>query len=598
MPETLYDQLMRIQAMIEASHVPATINTQTAPLLGRSISETSMPPPPPTKKMTNHGPKLPKKGTSSPAEPVAADRPAPNQSLTFLEPNTGFPQFSDSTKEILERVHKASNASKGSSEYEVAREHVLRGMVTSQSMQTPPSSTRGKSSRGGRGRRGSRRGNAASAAATPTNPTTNGAISTPIAMSTPAPTPGPTPASTPSTSRGRGSGRSRGSTRARSRRVGSLGKRKRRDSESSAGSDISASYTPLTTTTKSGRNVQKPTQFAPSDPSPPQGTKRKRVGKRIFESSVCHVCKRGSSPNSNMIVFCDGCNTPYHQYCHDPPISGEVIRIVDKEWFCAPCMRSKEPSPPKVPAPVEAPNASASLSTDQATSAAISNEETPPTASENQDSDSKRVHRPGSSSDINISGNQAKLGGIELTEYLLACSHSTLTSLLLAASESHPDLALFPSGILDFGQGKILTNGAPVDTTFEPINQDMPSTNTGGTGPSNTASSLKTTKPPTATSKLPASKKQPVESSRKRSPSPSLSPPPSDLSYATDPNAHFPKPGNGLYLGPDEDLPCLIDNNYEVFSHVYKIDDGKKDGGGGSGAMKAANAGAMGVAAG
>ena len=48
-----------------------------------------------------------------------------------------------------------------------------------------------------------------------------------------------------------------------------------------------------------------------------------------------------------MIVFCDGCNTPYHQYCHDPPISSEVIAILDKEWFCIECVKSKEPSPVK-----------------------------------------------------------------------------------------------------------------------------------------------------------------------------------------------------------------------------------------------------------
>ena len=38
-----------------------------------------------------------------------------------------------------------------------------------------------------------------------------------------------------------------------------------------------------------------------------------------------------------MIVFCDGCNTPYHQYCHQPPIEQKVIEEVDKEWYCKEC---------------------------------------------------------------------------------------------------------------------------------------------------------------------------------------------------------------------------------------------------------------------
>lgn len=39
-----------------------------------------------------------------------------------------------------------------------------------------------------------------------------------------------------------------------------------------------------------------------------------------------------------MIVFCDGCNTPYHQYCHDPPIGEDVVKVEEKEWFCSDCM--------------------------------------------------------------------------------------------------------------------------------------------------------------------------------------------------------------------------------------------------------------------
>jgi len=42
-----------------------------------------------------------------------------------------------------------------------------------------------------------------------------------------------------------------------------------------------------------------------------------------------------------MIVFCDSCNTPYHQYCHDPPIEKEFVEVETKEWLCAMCERAK-----------------------------------------------------------------------------------------------------------------------------------------------------------------------------------------------------------------------------------------------------------------
>ena len=54
-------------------------------------------------------------------------------------------------------------------------------------------------------------------------------------------------------------------------------------------------------------------------------------------AAVCTNCGRGHSPSSNQIVFCDMCNTPWHQYCHDRPITPSVIIHEDKEWHCADC---------------------------------------------------------------------------------------------------------------------------------------------------------------------------------------------------------------------------------------------------------------------
>jgi hypothetical protein len=159
-----------------------------------------------------------------------------------------------------------------------------------------------------------------------------------------------TDATPSSTSRGRPPGRPRGSrargpTRGTTRgnRGGRGGKRKRADDDDSDGaSSDSETYAP--TTTKSGRSVQKPTTFVPPpQPSPPPmpSYKKKRTYRRNPESAVCKICLRGVSPASNMIVFCDGCNVPYHRYCHQPPIDQSVIDEVDKEWYCKQCERER-----------------------------------------------------------------------------------------------------------------------------------------------------------------------------------------------------------------------------------------------------------------
>lgn len=138
--------------------------------------------------------------------------------------------------------------------------------------------------------------------------------------------------------RGRGGGRPRGS---RARGGGRGGKRKREDGDDDdddGDESDSSEVTPIATMTKSGRSVQKPTSFVPPAPSPINPNKRKRpYTRRNPEAAVCKVCLRGSSPATNMIVFCDGCNLAYHRYCHQPPIDQAVIDVLDKEWFCRHC---------------------------------------------------------------------------------------------------------------------------------------------------------------------------------------------------------------------------------------------------------------------
>ncbi|KAK9449180.1 uncharacterized protein V1518DRAFT_417344 [Limtongia smithiae] len=85
--------------------------------------------------------------------------------------------------------------------------------------------------------------------------------------------------------------------------------------------------------TKSGRRVHKPQQYDPLGDV--EGKKRGLHFRRDLQ--ICRVCQRGHSPESNLIVFCDGCNDPYHQLCHNPPIGRAFIEIPEAQWFCSNC---------------------------------------------------------------------------------------------------------------------------------------------------------------------------------------------------------------------------------------------------------------------
>jgi hypothetical protein len=124
--------------------------------------------------------------------------------------------------------------------------------------------------------------------------------------------------------------------------------------------DQDLNVTPPTLMTKSGRQVHRPSQFIPLQ-SPTtavsHGNSGKKRGRRphlfgtntsglIFtrktkhsENALCKVCDRGFSPANNAVVFCDGCGDAYHQYCHHPPIEGDVVDQPDKEWLCTKCIR-------------------------------------------------------------------------------------------------------------------------------------------------------------------------------------------------------------------------------------------------------------------
>ena len=228
------------------------------------------------------------------------------------------PQYSARTQEIVERVAAdiASAAKAGTPSWEAAKERIMKDMAISDkfSPSTPTDGTGSRRSGGRGGRRSTENSKGRNERDDHTPPSSRG--------------------------RGKGPGRPRGRGRGGASGRGG-GKRKREDRDEGE-SDSSEVCTPVATTTKSGRSIQKPTSFVPPPPSPTTTTsKRKRTFRRNPQSAVCKICLRGTSPASNMIVFCDGCNTPYHRYCHHPPIDQAVVDEVEKEWYCRQCERER-----------------------------------------------------------------------------------------------------------------------------------------------------------------------------------------------------------------------------------------------------------------
>ncbi|KAL9110806.1 MAG: hypothetical protein Q9187_008003, partial [Circinaria calcarea] len=267
------------------------------------------------------------------------------------------PNLSAEVNEILARVraNDGRDVDRNSPQWEAAREAVLAEMNNNEDMNasTPTAMSRGASKTGGRRGRGGRRGG---------SPIARGTIRVhTIADAGEEGTPPSGRARGPR--RGNRGGRPRGSRAARGSMRG--GKRKRASEDDEEGdekddTDASETFTPLPTQSRSGRKIFQAATNIPiikiDDQSPApspslavpvstvaiRGKRRGRYRRLPGAAAVCKNCGRGHSPASNMIVFCDGCNKPWHQYCHDPPIRGDMAQIEEKEWFCADCTVLRE----------------------------------------------------------------------------------------------------------------------------------------------------------------------------------------------------------------------------------------------------------------
>lgn len=212
--------------------------------------------------------------------------------------------------------------------------------------------------------------------------------------------------------------------------------------------------------------------------------------------------------------------------------------------------------------------------------------------------------------------------------YLSTLLQPRLVDLLLHASSIHPDLALFPPSLRSRDQA---THGAetmntPGDATSETppdtirvamLPPQQPATTNNATTMPQPSSSYLPPNPPQPLHNFAVPQSQPPAPQTQHPPPshqptslphhqprpapgpPSLSPEPEHDpdaydGYDTDPPAHYPKPGNGLArpLRPEsEDLQWLVDDNFEVFSHMYKSGDGGDGGDGGDAVGGAAEVG-------
>lgn len=351
---------------------------------------------------------------------------------------------------------------------------------------------------------------------TPSKPNGSQTVANVQVQPVPLPTPNPSikPTVTPKQPTPMKSSPSKTSAKSRKRKS----KRKRaHDSEDeikahdSSSDDESEDMLPSARQTKSGRQVNRPTFFAPSpEPAPvsrqksspsattaPAKRRRKVYRKNGKEINVtCLHCQRGHSPVTNMIVFCDECNDAYHQYCHDPPIKQELIDDKDAQWFCSECRPETRHR-------------------------VLLKLTLPP-----QQKDTPSIETPVLSVPL-VSGE--KFTAEEQRGYLSSLSHVALVDMIVTLSKTNPTLPIFPENLKDLQRSKFAV--AAVTAT----NPD------------------ESTEVVTAETKDAASPSVDEEDSDADSDSGS--------EYEVEEHRLYPRSGNGFHLPPEEDdFDILLDD--------------------------------------
>ncbi|KAI9884037.1 MAG: transcription factor TFIIIB subunit brf1 [Watsoniomyces obsoletus] len=443
-----------------------------------------------------------------------------------------FPLLSASTEEILKRVSANGGASPG---WLAAREHVLQRMVTSQDIPTPPPSTsgrgRGRGGAGGSGRWGAPAASSTAGGAPTTTSATPRRGSSAANAAALAGSGSPATATAPSSARGRGRGRGAGGKRGGRRKRAKQEEDSDVDDEITSGnSSNSETLTSFPTKTKSGRRVHRPMQFDPATKTP---TRRRGPYRRMAEATVCRTCQRGHSVPHNMIVFCDGCNTPYHQYCHDPPIDDEVVRVEEKEWLCMECLGVK--SKPLL----------AGVGMGMGTSASAGGI---------------------GEVDLRTAVSGEGLSAHEKRTYFTLLPIPSLINILMHATMVHPDLAIFAPDAKSQVTRFLATQKKAVDSNPTTTTTITPSQLLNEQQPTLTESQIQNhdfLPPPQP------QQHQQQQALEPQHPQELQQQPPPKVPYF--PYQHYPKPGNGLrlpFLTTDE-LALLVDDDLDAFTHLY-----------------------------
>lgn len=327
-----------------------------------------------------------------------------------------------------------------------------------------------------------------------------------------------------------------------SRRSGRYGDRnddegviKAEDTDSDESSDAQLT----TTQTKSGRQIHRPTMFTPEQvqkksvspdtnhQQPPR--KRRRVYRKGKEVNVvCLRCDRGHSPRCNAIVFCDDCNAPWHQFCHDPPIGDDVISVKNKEWFCGECR------------PIDTPLDLTLKPNGQ-------------TREQNglRTSISPSMQTSGPQTPTLLAGSQ--LSRVEKKSYFSSLSHAALVNLLVDISDSRPDIPIFPANLNELNTASFSSSTSTISSSI--VSNGL----AGGSQQYKILGQATTSTPPSSkrpSESVPASTRNGVGEN-------------SDEEEVEE-HRLYPKPGNGFRLPPDsEDIDMLLeDPSSTTFSHA------------------------------
>ncbi|KAI1000036.1 hypothetical protein K3495_g8160 [Podosphaera aphanis] len=407
------------------------------------------------------------------------------------------PQFSAATQMILERIQSRNSSSFSSigitsstpplPGYEDMRRSVLQSMKTTLNMNLPSTPTTAKKSN----------------AKTSRSTSVSGSRTTPTGTFA-------------SNSRGRPAARGRPKNGAKRRKL----KDESEDSEDSdenmsklggdSDSDETEEITKFPKITQSGRQIVKPTQFVPATYENPP--KRRNLTRKVQEQALCKRCGRGHSPENNLIVFCDGCNLPWHQRCHDPVISNIAVQDESSTWYCAECSRKK----------------------------AIK-----------------------SGYKLNLKGISWAGKSIEdKRTHLNSLSHSQLVSLLLQATNLYPDIPLFPAPTFTQTDSSGQTARSSYPSTAISTPGPIPRLEVNVSAPMNSVRKIQSSTPISPMQMTHTPSLPPVAESSNRE----------ESRESTPASPPYPRAGNGLManIGPDaEDSEWLVESNdYEAFSHI------------------------------